>query len=99
MLFGQTLQRSQLQSLPWGGYVYYHYERWQRRKRLEEYLKKEKERGKDTGKRSLLHLMAKVDMTEKELLQASFESKHIERSIRPNKKTNIAQDILLEWCD
>ncbi len=49
------------------------------------------------GQRSLLHLMANVGMTEAELIQASFRSKHIKRKIAPDNKTGRADALLLEW--
>jgi hypothetical protein len=53
---------------------------WRKRSRrmaLEKYLKNERERDYDEGKRSVLHLMACLSMTESEVQQASFESKVI----------------------
>ena len=79
------------------GYGYYRFDQWHKRHRLENYLKSEKENAADRGQRTLLHLMAKLGMTEAELLQASFRSKHISRKISPDDKTGRAEALLLEW--
>ena len=79
------------------GYIHYRRSIALKRKRLEAYLRAEKAKGGDQGQRSLLHLMAKVGMTEAELLQASFDSNKIERKIAANKSTNRAEALLLEY--
>ena len=79
------------------GYGAYRCDQFGKRKRLETYLKAEKDVGKDSGLRSLLHLMANVGMTEAELIQASFRSKHIGRKIAKNEETGRADALLLEW--
>lgn len=48
-----------------------------RRKALETYLREEKLRDRDEGRRSVIHLMANLAMTEAEILAAAFQSKHI----------------------
>lgn len=50
---------------------------WQRRKSLEAYLREEKLRRYDEGRRSVIHLMANLAMTETEILAAAFQSKII----------------------
>lgn len=79
------------------GYGAYRWDQRKKRKKMEEYLKAEKDAGKGRGQRSLLHLMANVGMTEAELIQASFRSNHIERKIAPDDKTGRAVSLLLEW--
>jgi len=81
------------------GYGAYRVEQCSKYKKLENYLKAEKSKGKDFGQRSLLHLMANVGMTEAELIQASFRSNHIKRKIAPDEKTNRAEALLLEWSE
>jgi hypothetical protein len=70
---------------------------------LQEYLKDEKVKGLTTatnkGQRSILHLIAKLGMTEAEILQASFRSKYIKRAISTNVITGMAADLLLEYND
>ena len=79
------------------GYSAYRWDKCQKRQRLEKYLKVEKAIGKNRGQRSLLHLMANVGMTEAELIQASFRSKHIDRKIAKDDETGRADALLLEW--
>lgn len=81
------------------GYGAYRWDRWKKCDRLENYLKVEKTKGKNRGQRSLLHLMANVGMTEAELIQASFRSKHIVRKIAKDHETGRADALLLEWKD
>ncbi|MEJ5979568.1 hypothetical protein WG901_23150 [Novosphingobium sp. PS1R-30] len=50
---------------------------WRRRKSLEAYLLNEKMRRDDEGRRSVIHLMAHLGMTETEVLAAAFQSKVI----------------------
>lgn len=51
----------------------------QRRRRdaLERHLREEKQGGQDRGRRTVMHLMANLAMTEAEVLQAGFQSKKI----------------------
>lgn len=79
------------------GYGKYCLDRNQKCQQLEKHLKVEKTKGKDSGQRSLLNLMAKVGMTEAELIQASFRSKHIVRKIAKDEETGRADALLLEW--
>ena len=79
------------------GYGRYVLGQRRRRKALEAYLRSERDRGKDEGMRRLLHLMAKVGMTESELIQASFASRVIERRVSPNKDNNRAEALLLVY--
>jgi hypothetical protein len=81
------------------GYGAYRLDQNGKRKRLENYLKAEKSKGKDRGQRSLLHLMANVGMTEAELIQASFRSHHIDRKIAQDMETGRADALLLQWRD
>lgn len=81
------------------GSAWYIVERGVKRRRLEAYLKAERDAGKDKGQRSVLHLVARVGLTEQEILQASFRSKHIGRVLTTNKLDGMAKDILLEYRD
>ncbi|MGO4167959.1 hypothetical protein [uncultured Novosphingobium sp.] len=47
------------------------------REALETYLKEEKRRATDEGRRSVMHLMANLAMTEAEVLHAGFRSDRI----------------------
>ena len=68
-----------------------------KKKTLESYLKQEKVKSKDKGQRSILHLMAKLGLTESEVLQASFKSRHIKRQLTTDEETGLANSILLEY--
>lgn len=70
-----------------------------KRIRLEAYLKQEKQRGEDRGQRSLIHLTAKLGLTEPEMLQASFASTKVHRKVVEDEGTGIANLILLEYAD
>src|SRR2546422_10225538 len=66
---------------------------WRKKKKLETYLKSEKEKKQDKGQRSLLHLMANVGLTQSEILQASFKSRYIKRLLTTSSATHLANDI------
>jgi hypothetical protein len=68
-------------------------------KKLESYLKAEKNKEEDKGQRSLLHLMIKVGLTESEILQASFKSHHIKRLEKLDPKTHMTEKILFEYTE
>src|SRR5947209_1346351 len=69
----------------WG---WYEFGRWCKRRKLEQYLKgeKETETGGDHGQRTILHVMTYVGLTESEVLQASFNSKHVIRRLKADAK-------------
>lgn len=71
----------------------------QRRKRraLERYLKAEKDKGTDKGQRTLLHLTARLAMTENDILQAAFSSRHVASRVGTDPKTNRADTLFLEY--
>lgn len=79
-------------------YAYYRYDRRKRRKAVEDHLRVEKETGGDKGQRTVLHLMAKLGLTEAEILLAAFDSRKIKRgtSVDETGKANL---LLLEWDD
>ncbi len=68
-------------------YAYSHYlhERRQRRLRLEEYLKAEKDTRKDEGQRTVMHLVAALGMTETEVVDSAIRSSCIRRVVKPDK--------------
>jgi hypothetical protein len=75
---------------------------WWKMKSLEFYLKNEKRYAgsrtrEDRGQRSILHLMARLRLTESEILQASFKSRHIRRILTSDEATRLAKDILIEY--
>lgn len=58
-------------------YGMYHCDQRSKRRTLEKHLKAEKDRSGNEGKRTILHLMGHLSMTEAEVLSASFRSKKI----------------------
>lgn len=83
--------------VPAGGYGLYQWRIFNKRTKLEAYLKQEKEKGTDKGQRSILHLMAKVGLTETEILKASHSSKHIIQRVTSDPKTSRADTLLFEY--
>lgn len=81
------------------GYVWFDLRR--KRQKLERYLKEVKQSatGSDKGQRTLLHLIAKLGMTEAELLQASFRSKKVQRRLAKDDETGRASAMLLEYVE
>lgn len=68
-----------------------------RKGRLERYLKSQKGEAKDRGQRSVLHLMAKLKMTEAEILSASFGSNRIRAKVRADPDTGTASVLFFEF--
>jgi hypothetical protein len=81
-------------ALAYGRYLI---DRRRKRQKLEAYLEAEKAAERDRGQRSILHLIARLGLTEAELLDASFRSKHIIRRIAANPVNRRAEDLLLEY--
>jgi hypothetical protein len=83
-----------------GASVFYLYDRYSKRLRLEEYLREVKAAApskSERGRRTLIHLMASCGMTESEVLDAAFRSKKIKRPVWLDKETGYASGILLEY--
>lgn len=79
------------------GYGKYQLDAVCRRKKLENYLKKQKTLSSDQGQRSIMHLMAHLGLTEAEILQASFTSKQIARKIIKDPDTGYADKLFFEY--
>lgn len=79
--------------------VWYWCDQHQKRMRLENYLKAEKLTNPNNRTHTTLHLMARVGLTEDEILKASFKSKHIARKVHENYDTHLADDLLFEYHD
>lgn len=77
-------------------YGRYVYERCEKRSRLEDYLKDAKESGADQGKRTIIHLMARLSMTKREVLDAAFRSKRIHPVISADQQGR-ADTLLFEY--
>lgn len=82
----------------WAG-GYYWYARCTKQKRLEAYLKSEKQINPDGKTHSIVHLMAELGMTEAEILEASFNSKHIVHRTRKDTDTGLAAELLFEYSN
>ncbi|MEG6507469.1 hypothetical protein V6C03_00615 [Methyloligella sp. 2.7D] len=78
-------------------YAVYRCERYRKRKKLETYLKREKAVGKDKGQRSILHLVARLRMSEADVMNAAFRSKHVSCLVAPDF-SNRAGMLLLEYA-
>lgn len=68
--------------------------------KVENYLKAERysSNSDDKGQRSILNIIAKIGLSEQEILKASFQSKHIRRLLKPDKD-GYAAAILLWYED
>ena len=69
------------------GYLSYRYDQRQKRRRLEQYLEKQKKTPGAKSQLSLLHLVRHVGLTEDELIQISFKSPKIERLLKVSRCT------------
>ena len=65
-------------------------------KRLEQYLRAEKQKGENKGQRSVLRIIRDVGLTEDEIIQASFRNHKIRRRIIPDEK-GIADQLMFEY--
>jgi len=75
------------------------YDRCRKRRKLEKYLSERLalyESKKEDCRHSVVHLVAKLGLTEDEILQASFRSKHISRYLQSDND-GIARGILFEY--
>jgi hypothetical protein len=59
-------------------YGHFIWEQRRRLKALENYLRREKQSGDDQGRRTVVHLMSNLAMTEAEILRAGFQSGKIQ---------------------
>ena len=75
---------------------WYFCQRSRKRRRLEDYLKAEKEAGRDKGQRTVLHLVAKLGMTETEVVDAAFRSKCVWPVVIPDEEGR-ASLLMLEY--
>lgn len=82
----------------WAG-IYVIIDLRKKRLQLEEYLDQVKSgaTGDDMGQRTILHLTARLGLTEAEILHASFRSKRIARKLAADKETGRADAMLLEY--
>ena len=82
----------------WAG-IYVMIDLRRKRRKLETYLQRVQSNatGDDQGKRTILHLMARLGLTEAEILHASFRSNRIVRSLAADKETGRADAMLLAY--
>jgi hypothetical protein len=78
------------------GYVRYECGRSKKRKKLENYLRQEGGQG-DKGQRTVTHLSAAVGLTEVDIFEAAFSSKHIKSSVYKDSETGMASRVLFEY--
>lgn len=71
-------------------YGRYEWARWDKRSRLEAYLKEEKAKGTDKGQRTILHLTARLSMSESDVLDAAFRSKRVRCVTASDEKGRVA---------
>ncbi|KZM50183.1 hypothetical protein [Labrenzia sp. OB1] len=62
------------------------YQQIRQRRALENHLRSEMGAGRDSGKRTVLHLMAALSLTEAEVLSAAFRSRKISPAIITDTK-------------
>ncbi len=77
-------------------YWRYFYAQCSQRRALEKYLRDEKESGMDNGQRTVMHLVARLSMTEAEVFESAFRSKKIGPVISQDEKGR-ADRILFEY--
>ncbi len=75
----------------------------QKRKKLENYLQAKKAEDTLSGKKgqhSIYHLVRWVELTQDEIIQACFESKHVACRTRPGADgSHLAKDLLFEYVE
>jgi hypothetical protein len=85
-------------------YLTFRQRRHRKQRRLEQYLQDQlrsanSKNGKDTGTRSVTHLMARVALTEADVLEAAFASKKIRPLIAEDPETGRAETLLFQFQD
>ena len=68
-----------------------------RRRQLERYFKEELSAEADRGRRSVVHLMGHLRMTEGQIVEAGYSSPRIEPIIRTDPETGLAQQLLFQY--
>ncbi len=84
-----------------GAFLWYQCGRCRRREKLEDYLRADKANPKPglSGKRTVVHLMGKLKLTEDEVFQACFQSKHIVCKQVTDPETGRGTELLFEYDD
>jgi hypothetical protein len=86
------------------GYAYYLFGFYWKRVKVEGYLKRARdivssEKNGKKGIHTAFHLMKEVGVTEEEILQASFHSKHIKRYVSVDEDTGRANGMMFGYQD
>ena len=80
--------------------LHFRREQTRQQRKLESYLREVKVgAGEGEAQRTLLHLMAKLGMSEAEVLHASYRSEFIKCPAAANVNTRRVPDLLLEYVD
>ena len=80
--------------------VYFWNDKRSKRRRLENYLRGRKQDPlATTYQHTILHLMAKLGMTEEEILHASFSNRHIVCKIRADHSSGLATELVFEYLE
>ena len=79
-------------------YFYYRYERRTKRLRLEDYLKAKKTEKSDKQQHTVKHLVARLSMTEHDVMDAAFRSKNI-RCVIKSDSDGLADTLLFEYVE
>lgn len=83
-------------------YGQYQWKRRSKRKLLEDFLRNEhpgKREPNDKGRRTVMHIMAELGMTEADVLDAAFSSRRVKRTPAQNRDTGRAEAIYLEYSN
>jgi hypothetical protein len=80
-----------------GAWIYYTDDRCRKRRKLENYLKGEKDKNTDQGQRTMIHLMSKLRMSQDDILRAAFHSQTVKCTVVANKDTGLATQLLFEY--
>ena len=80
-------------ALAWGLYLC---ERRGKVSRLETYLKAERDKGDNKGQRTVLNIVAELSMSENDVLDAAFRSKHVRCVTKPDEDGYVAK-LLFEY--
>jgi len=80
------------------GYGRYHFERVLKRRQLEAHLREEKAARHDGGRRTVLQLMARLRMTQGDVLDAAFRSRKV-RAGEAADDLGRMEDLVFEYAD
>jgi hypothetical protein len=78
-------------------WLFYLIDRMRKRRKLENYLRKEKLDLNADSQHSIVHLMAELRMTEADILRAAFDSCHVRCPVKVDNETGLAGKILFEY--